>query len=335
MPPSARNRTSGPKASSSRRVPPSASGVTAAVIAPRHRPLGFELALVVVVSIAVLVPGIWRYSLVDPWETHYGEVARMMLQNNDWVHTEWPQDGEGFRSKPVLQFWMMAAGMRAVGIAENGGLTAPGADVEDEPPRGGAGIAGAHGDADARGGHGPEGEHLGGGGGVDAPDAEWERVWNVNVMAHVYAARAVLPSMVERGSGYVASTASAAGLLTNIGNAPYSVTKHAAVALAEWIAVTYGDAGIKVSCLCPQGVRTPMLELAMDDAAGAAALNAGGLIEPEDVAASVVEGIADERLLILPHAEVAQFMALRGSNHERWIGGMRKLVRNARAAARQ
>src|SRR5262249_25064195 len=90
---------------------------------PARRPLGFELAFVVVVSLAVLVPGIWGYSLVDPWETHYGEVGRMMLQNHDWVHTEWPQDGEGFRSKPVLTFWMMAAGMRTVGIAADGGYS--------------------------------------------------------------------------------------------------------------------------------------------------------------------------------------------------------------------
>jgi 4-amino-4-deoxy-L-arabinose transferase-like glycosyltransferase len=95
---------------------------------PRRRPLGFELALVVLISLVVLVPGIWRYSLVDPWETHYGEVSRMMLQNNDWVHTEWPQDGEGFRSKPVLQFWMMAAGLRAVGVGENGGYSGEMAD---------------------------------------------------------------------------------------------------------------------------------------------------------------------------------------------------------------
>ena len=101
---------------------------TADVVAPRRRPLGLELVLVVAVALAVLVPGIWRYSLVDPWETHYGEVARMMLQNNDWVHTQWPQDGEGFRSKPVLQFWLMAAGMRAVGVGEDGGYSGEMAD---------------------------------------------------------------------------------------------------------------------------------------------------------------------------------------------------------------
>src|SRR5574337_899510 len=100
---------------------------TATVVSPPgpqvRRPLGFELVLVVLVSLVVMVPGIWRYTLVDPWETHYGEVARMMLQNHDWVHTDWPQDGEGFRSKPVLTFWMMAAGMRSVGLAADGGYS--------------------------------------------------------------------------------------------------------------------------------------------------------------------------------------------------------------------
>jgi NAD(P)-dependent dehydrogenase (short-subunit alcohol dehydrogenase family) len=100
---------------------------------------------------------------------------------------------------------------------------------------------------------------IGGGGGIEATDETWLHTWNVNLMAHVYAARAVLPGMLERGEGYLASTASAAGLLTQIANAPYSVTKHAAVALAEWIAITYGDRGIKVSCLCPQGVKTNMI----------------------------------------------------------------------------
>jgi len=173
----------------------------------------------------------------------------------------------------------------------------------------------------------------GGGGPVETSDAELDEAWRVNVMAHVWASRALLPAMLARGEGYLINTASAAGLLTQVSSVGYSVTKHAAVALAEWMAIEYGDAGIKISCICPQGVRTPMLELAMDDAAGAAALNAGGLIEPDDVADAVVDGIAAERLLILPHPEVAQFMALKGSAPERWIAGMRKLVRNARAAA--
>ncbi|HEX4484000.1 MAG TPA: SDR family oxidoreductase [Solirubrobacteraceae bacterium] len=173
----------------------------------------------------------------------------------------------------------------------------------------------------------------GGGGPVETADDELDEAWRVNVMAHVWASRALLPEMLARGEGYLINTASAAGLLTQVSSVGYSVTKHAAVALAEWMAIEYREAGIRVSCICPQGVRTPMLELAMDDAAGAAALNAGGLIEPDDVAEAVVEGIAAERLLILPHPEVAQFMALKGSDPERWIGGMRKLVRNARASA--
>lgn len=173
----------------------------------------------------------------------------------------------------------------------------------------------------------------GGGGPAETADDELDEAWRVNVMAHVWASRALLPAMIARGEGYLINTASAAGLLTQVSSVGYSITKHAAVALAEWMAIEYREAGIRVSCICPQGVRTPMLELAMDDAAGAAALTAGGLIEPDDVAEAVVEGIASERLLILPHPEVAQFMALKGSDPERWIGGMRKLVRNARAAA--
>jgi NAD(P)-dependent dehydrogenase (short-subunit alcohol dehydrogenase family) len=171
------------------------------------------------------------------------------------------------------------------------------------------------------------------GGGPGASDAAWDEAWRVNVMAHVWASRALLPEMLDRGEGYLINTASAAGLLTQVSSLIYSVTKHAAVALAEWMAIEYGDAGIRVSCICPQGVRTPMLELAMDEPAAAAALTAGGLLEPDEVAESVVEGIEAERLLILPHAEVAKFMALKGSDPERWIAGMRRLVRNARAGA--
>ncbi|HKX31191.1 MAG TPA: SDR family oxidoreductase, partial [Blastocatellia bacterium] len=135
-------------------------------------------------------------------------------------------------------------------------------------------------------------------GGVEAPNEAWRQIWEVNMMAHLYAARAVLPGMLARGEGYLLQTASAAGLLTQIGAAPYSVTKHAAVAFAEWLAITYGDAGIKVSCLCPQGVRTKMLlgeegmirNLLLDNA-----------IEPEAVAEAVIAGLAEERFLILPH----------------------------------
>jgi NAD(P)-dependent dehydrogenase (short-subunit alcohol dehydrogenase family) len=167
-------------------------------------------------------------------------------------------------------------------------------------------------------------------GGPEAPDAELQLTWEVNVMAHVWAARALLPDMVARGEGYLLSTASAAGLLTQVSALGYSITKHAAVALAEWLSITYGDAGIKVSCLCPQAVRTPMLELALEDPIGAAPLLAGGLIEPEDVAEAVVAGIRDERFLILPHEDVAKHMALKGAQPERWLNGMRRLVRQAR-----
>ena len=175
---------------------------------------------------------------------------------------------------------------------------------------------------------------LGGGGGVDADDQTWDRLWRVHVMAHVFAARAVIPAMVDRGEGYLLHTASAAGLLTNMGNAPYSVTKHATVALAEWLAITYGDAGVRVSCLCPQGVRTPMLLAGLDRAAAAeasvpasAVLAAGGLLEPEDVAEAVVSGLRDERFLILPHPEVLTFFQRKGSDYDRWIAGMRRLQR--------
>jgi NAD(P)-dependent dehydrogenase (short-subunit alcohol dehydrogenase family) len=173
----------------------------------------------------------------------------------------------------------------------------------------------------------------GGMGGPETPDAEWDEAWRVNVMAHVWAARALLPEMLERGEGYLINTASAAGLLTQVSSVVYSVTKHAAVSLAEWLAIEYRDQGVRVSCICPQGVRTPMLDLAMEDPAGAAALTAGGLIEPEDVADAVVAGIRDERMLILPHENVARFMALKGSDPERWLKGMRRLVAEARASA--
>lgn len=168
-------------------------------------------------------------------------------------------------------------------------------------------------------------------GGPEAPDDQLQATWEVNVMAHVWAARAVLPEMVSRGEGYLLSTASAAGLLTQVSALAYSMTKHAAVALAEWISITYADAGIKVSCLCPQAVRTPMLEVALEDPIGAAPLLAGGLIEPEEVAGAVVAGLQEERFLILPHEDVARYVALKGSQPERWLKGMRRLVADARA----
>jgi NAD(P)-dependent dehydrogenase (short-subunit alcohol dehydrogenase family) len=165
---------------------------------------------------------------------------------------------------------------------------------------------------------------IGGGGGVEATDEVWNDIWAINVMAHVYAARAVVPSMVARGEGYLLNTASAAGLLTNIGNAPYTTTKHAAVGLAEWLAITYGDKGIKVSCLCPQGVKTNMLLGAPGDPSTEVVL-AQGAIEPEELAEAVVNGLRAETFLILPHPEVADYVRRKADDRDRWIAGMRRL----------
>jgi NAD(P)-dependent dehydrogenase (short-subunit alcohol dehydrogenase family) len=159
-------------------------------------------------------------------------------------------------------------------------------------------------------------------GGVEAPDLDWSRSWEVNVMAHVYAARAVLPSMLARGEGYLLQTVSAAGMLTQLGSAPYAVTKHAALGLAEWIAITHGEQGIKVSALCPQGVRTEMLRRA--EFAGGAFL-AETAIEPEQLADEVVKGLAEERFLILSHPEVAEYFRRKASDYDRWLRGMRRL----------
>ncbi|MGH9186706.1 MAG: SDR family oxidoreductase, partial [Acidimicrobiales bacterium] len=154
----------------------------------------------------------------------------------------------------------------------------------------------------------------------------WERTWKVNVMAHVYAARSVLPGMLERGEGWILTTASAAGVLTALGNATYTVTKHAAVGFAEWLAITYGDRGIGVSCLCPQGVRTAMLDAAAGDiTTGGAAVLAEGVLEAEDVAEAVVAGLRDERFLILPHPEVAEYVRRKAEDPDRWLAGMRRM----------
>jgi NAD(P)-dependent dehydrogenase (short-subunit alcohol dehydrogenase family) len=151
----------------------------------------------------------------------------------------------------------------------------------------------------------------------------WRQIWEINVMAHIFAARAVLPQMLERGEGYLLNTASAAGLLTQIGSAPYSVTKHAAVSFAEWLAITYGDRGIKVSCLCPQGVKTNLL---MSGAlTGSAGFLLAGAIEPEDAAEAVVRGLAEEKFLILPHPEVGEYFRRKANDYDRWLRGMRRL----------
>lgn len=170
---------------------------------------------------------------------------------------------------------------------------------------------------------------LGPPGGLEADNDAWQRVLDVNFWSHLYAARAVVPGMLARGGGYLLQTCSAAGLLTQIGAAPYAVSKHAAVALAEWLAVTYGDRGLKVSCLCPQGVRTRMLEV---DAPGSAGdlgrLLAATALEPEAVAECVVAGLGEERFLILPHPEVAEFVRRKAQDPDRWLAGMRRLQRN-------
>ncbi|MEL6466282.1 MAG: SDR family oxidoreductase [Pseudomonadota bacterium] len=159
-------------------------------------------------------------------------------------------------------------------------------------------------------------------GGVDASDNDWQRLWDINVMAHVWAARHVVPRMIARGGGYLLNTASAAGLLNQIGSAPYGVTKHAAVGLAEWLAITHGDAGIKVSVLCPQAVRTAMTEGHEDHVAAI-----DGMLEPADAARACVEAIRDETFLVLPHGNVRKYMQLKTGDYDRWIAGMQKLNR--------
>ena len=163
---------------------------------------------------------------------------------------------------------------------------------------------------------------IGVGGGAETPDKDWQRIWDINVMAHVWAARHLVPRMAARGGGYLLNTASAAGLLSQIGSAPYAVTKHAAVGLAEWLAITHGDQGIKVSVLCPQAVRTAMTAGNPD---GVASID--GLMEPEVLAESVVRAIEAEQFLILPHPEVLTYMRNKTNDYGRWIGGMRKLNR--------
>ncbi|HEY2461810.1 MAG TPA: SDR family oxidoreductase [Candidatus Acidoferrum sp.] len=159
-------------------------------------------------------------------------------------------------------------------------------------------------------------------GGPEALDADWERIWKINVMAHVYAARAVIPGMIARGSGYMLQTVSAAGLLTLLGAAPYSVTKHAGLGFAEWMAITYADRGIKVSALCPLGVRTDML---LGDDSSMASFLSNGALEPEQIADAVVAGLESERFLILPHAEVGEFFQRKATDYDRWIRGMQRL----------
>ena len=156
-----------------------------------------------------------------------------------------------------------------------------------------------------------------------ADNARWQRMWEIHLMSHVYAARACLPAMIARGEGYFLNTASAAGLLAQIGSAPYSVTKHAAVSFAESLAITHGDDGIKVSCLCPQAVDTAMT--AGTDGGGVAGVD--GMLSAEAVAEAVIQGLDAESFLILPHPEVEEYRQNKARSYERWLGGMRKLRR--------
>ena len=161
------------------------------------------------------------------------------------------------------------------------------------------------------------------GGGLETPEADWEKCWAVNVMAHIYVARAVVPRMAARGGGYVMTTVSAAGLLSHVGSSTYSTTKHAAVGFAEWLSIAHGDDGIKVSILCPQAVRTAMT--AGLDNGGVAGID--GMIEPEQLADTVIEALAEERFLVLPHPQVLGYMQHKTADYDRWLGGMRKLRR--------
>ena len=167
-------------------------------------------------------------------------------------------------------------------------------------------------------------------GGLELPTDEWERMMNVHTWSHLYAARAAIPGMIERGGGYLLNTASAAGLLTQMDSGPYAVSKHAAVAFAEWVAINHGEDGIGVSVLCPQAVRTNIMgprarDMADDSSAGQAA--GDGILEPEVVAQACVDAMRDERFLVLPHPEVATYFERKASDYDRWLRGMRRFRR--------
>lgn len=163
---------------------------------------------------------------------------------------------------------------------------------------------------------------------LTTPNDEWQRIWEINVMSHVYAARAVVPLMIARGGGYLLNTASAAGLLNQIGSASYGVTKHGAVGFGEWVALTHGHQGIKVSMLCPQAVRTAMTN---NTGAGTKAASVDGMMEPEDLADAVIEGLRRESFLILPHPQVLEYMRRKTADYDRWIKGMNRLQQKIEA----
>lgn len=166
-------------------------------------------------------------------------------------------------------------------------------------------------------------------GGPEATDDAWRRSWEVHVMGHVYAARAVLPAMLERGVGYFIGTVSAAGLLNHPTAAPYASSKAAALSMLEWISIAYGDRGIRVSAICPQGVRTPMLERA-----GEENFLMAGALSPDQVADSLIEAMREERFLVLPHPEVAEYFRRKATDYDRWLRGMRRLKRQALTATK-
>lgn len=156
-----------------------------------------------------------------------------------------------------------------------------------------------------------------------SPDEEWQLCWSVNVMAHVYAARHLVPRMLQRGGGHLLNTASAAGLLNQLGGAAYGVTKHAAVGFAEWLAMTYAHRGIRVSVLCPQAVRTAMTENTQETSTRAA--SADGMMEPDEVAAIVIEHLERDAFLILTHPQVHDYLQRKTSDYDRWVGGMNRM----------
>jgi NAD(P)-dependent dehydrogenase (short-subunit alcohol dehydrogenase family) len=172
-------------------------------------------------------------------------------------------------------------------------------------------------------------------GGLHPVADRWVSCWQVNVMAHVYAARALVPRMISRGGGYFVNVASAAGLLSQIGDAAYSATKHAAVAFAESLAITHGDEGIRVSLVCPQAVATRMIGIEDDSDPGSGGFGGNdvdGILTPEAVADAIVDGIRDQRFLILPHPQVTEYVRRKADDHDRWIRGMQRFRQRLRDA---
>jgi len=168
---------------------------------------------------------------------------------------------------------------------------------------------------------------VAGGGGADAPDAEWDRQWRINVMSHVYAARALLPEWIARGEGHLVTTASMAGILTSLGDGVYAATKHAALGFAEWLAITHGDEGVKVSCVCPGAVDTAMLRGGAGGDAGRATMAIGGgeVLPADEAGRRIVAAVAEDRFLIFTHEEMHEYTRRKADDPDRWIRGMTRL----------